>query len=82
MAGGALGVGEVPARRTEMSSSDGMATSTSHFIVNSSRAAGVIIARVSEAFIGPPPNTRVQRTRPSPSAPHSPLTRHPLGGKE
>jgi Carboxypeptidase regulatory-like domain len=26
------------------------------------------------------PNTRVQRTRSSPSAPHSPLTRHPLGG--
>lgn len=25
------------------------------------------------------PNTRVQRTRSSPSAPHSPLTRHPLG---
>jgi hypothetical protein len=28
----------------------------------------------------PLPNTRVQRTRSSPSAPHSPLTRHPLGG--
>jgi hypothetical protein len=27
------------------------------------------------------PNTRVQRTRSSPSAPHSPLTRYPLGGK-
>jgi hypothetical protein len=27
------------------------------------------------------PNTRVQRTRSSPSAPHSPLTRHPLGGE-
>ena len=27
----------------------------------------------------PAPNTRVQRTRSSPSAPHSPLTRHPLG---
>jgi hypothetical protein len=27
-----------------------------------------------------PPNTRVQRTRSSPSAPHSPLTRRPLGG--
>jgi hypothetical protein len=27
----------------------------------------------------PPPNTRVQRTRSSPSAPHSPLTRQPLG---
>jgi hypothetical protein len=26
------------------------------------------------------PNTRVQRTRSSPSAPHSPLTRCPLGG--
>ena len=26
-----------------------------------------------------PPNTRVQRTRSSPSAPHSPLTRCPLG---
>ena len=26
------------------------------------------------------PNTRVQRTRSSPSAPHSPLTRRPLGG--
>ena len=25
------------------------------------------------------PNMRVQRTRPSPSAPHSPLTRYPLG---
>ena len=25
------------------------------------------------------PNTRVQRTRSSPSAPHSPLTRCPLG---
>ena len=25
------------------------------------------------------PNTRVQRTRSSPSAPHSPLTRSPLG---
>jgi hypothetical protein len=25
------------------------------------------------------PNTRVQRTRSSPSAPHSPLTRRPLG---
>jgi hypothetical protein len=28
-----------------------------------------------------PPNTRVQRTRPSPSALRSPLTRHPLGGR-
>ena len=28
----------------------------------------------------PPPNMRVQRTRSSPSAPHSPLTRRPLGG--
>jgi hypothetical protein len=28
------------------------------------------------------PNTRVQRTRSSPSAPHSPLTRHPLGAPE
>jgi hypothetical protein len=28
---------------------------------------------------GVSPNTRVQRTRSSPSAPHSPLTRHPLG---
>jgi hypothetical protein len=27
------------------------------------------------------PNTRVQRTRSSPSAPRSPLTRHPLGGR-
>jgi len=27
-----------------------------------------------------PPNMRVQRTRSSPSAPHSPLTRWPLGG--
>ena len=27
-----------------------------------------------------PPNPRVQRTRSSPSARHSPLTRHPLGG--
>jgi hypothetical protein len=27
-----------------------------------------------------PPNTRVQRTRSSPSAPHSPVTRLPLGG--
>ncbi len=27
-----------------------------------------------------PPNTRVQRTRSSPSAPHSPLTRSSLGG--
>ena len=26
------------------------------------------------------PNTRVQRTRSSASPPHSPLTRHPLGG--
>jgi len=26
-----------------------------------------------------PPNMRVQRTRSSPSAPHSPLTRWPLG---
>jgi hypothetical protein len=26
------------------------------------------------------PNTRVQRTRSSPSALRSPLTRHPLGG--
>ena len=26
------------------------------------------------------PNMRVQRTRSSPSAPHSPLTRYPLGG--
>ena len=26
-----------------------------------------------------PPNTRVQRTRSSPSPPHSPLTRYPLG---
>jgi hypothetical protein len=29
-----------------------------------------------------PPNMRVQRTRSSPSAPHSPLTRHPLGRGE
>ena len=29
-----------------------------------------------------PPNTRVQRTRSSPSAPHSPLTRHPLGATD
>ena len=28
-----------------------------------------------------PPNTRVQRTRSSPSALRSPLTRHPLGGR-
>jgi hypothetical protein len=28
----------------------------------------------------PPPNMRVRRTHSSPSAPHSPLTRHPLGG--
>ena len=28
----------------------------------------------------PAPNTRVQRTRSSPSAPRSPLTRHPLDG--
>jgi len=28
-----------------------------------------------------PPNTRVQRTRSSPSAPHSPLTRCPLGSR-
>lgn len=28
---------------------------------------------------GPAPNTRVQRTRSSPSALHAPLTRHPLG---
>ena len=27
------------------------------------------------------PNTRVQRTRSSPSAPHSPLTRNPLGSR-
>jgi hypothetical protein len=27
------------------------------------------------------PNTRVQRTHSSPSAPRSPLTRHPLGGR-
>jgi len=27
----------------------------------------------------PPPNTRVQRTRSSPSALRSPLTRYPLG---
>ena len=27
-----------------------------------------------------PPNKRVQRTRSSASPPHSPLTRHPLGG--
>jgi len=32
---------------------------------------GAVVARV--------PNTRVQRTRSSPSAPRSPLTRHPLG---
>ena len=30
--------------------------------------------------VGRPPNTRVQRTRSSPSALRSPLTRHPLGG--
>ena len=30
--------------------------------------------------IARPPNPRVQRTRSSPSARHSPLTRHPLGG--
>ena len=29
--------------------------------------------------MSPRPNTRVQRTRSSPSAPHSPLTRYPLG---
>ncbi len=29
-----------------------------------------------------PPNTRVQRTRSSPSAPHSPLTRCPLGSRK
>jgi len=28
-----------------------------------------------------PPNRRVQRTRSSPSAPHSPPTRHPLDRK-
>src|SRR4051812_25720645 len=28
-----------------------------------------------------PPNPRVQRTRSSASPPHSPLTRHPLGGR-
>src|SRR5262245_22595923 len=28
-----------------------------------------------------PPNTRVQRTRSSPSAPTSPLTRYPLGAR-
>jgi [ribosomal protein S5]-alanine N-acetyltransferase len=32
-------------------------------------------------LIPPWPNTRVQRTRSSPSAPHSPLTRYPLGRK-
>jgi hypothetical protein len=31
------------------------------------------------AALAQPPNTRVQRTRSSPSAPHSPLTRNPLG---
>ena len=30
----------------------------------------------------PRPNMRVQRTRSSASPPHSPLTRHPLGGLE
>ena len=30
----------------------------------------------------PRPNTRVQRTRSSPSAPHSPLTRYPLGRRK
>ncbi len=32
-----------------------------------------------QPVIGPPPNTRVQRTRSSPSALRSPLTRRPLG---
>ena len=36
---------------------------------------------LSHAPVGTrPPNTRVQRTRSSPSAPRSPLTRRPLGG--
>ncbi len=34
---------------------------------------------VGRIGVGRRPNTRVQRTRSSPSAPHSPLTRHPLG---
>src|SRR5215831_2113655 len=32
-------------------------------------------------MISRPPNTRVQRTRSSPSALRSPLTRHPLGAR-
>ena len=37
-------------------------------------------SRTGRAIMGGvPPNTRVQRTRSSPLAPHSPLTRHPLG---
>ena len=32
--------------------------------------------------VASPPNPRVQRTRSSPSARHSPLTRHPVGGLE
>jgi hypothetical protein len=30
----------------------------------------------------PAPNTRTQRIRSSPSAPRSPLTRNPLGGRD
>jgi len=41
---------------------------------------GVLVWRDSLVNVqGPSPNTRVQRTRSSPSALRSPLTRHPLG---
>ena len=41
------------------------------------RTWGVLVRRSSSV----PPNMRVQRTRSSPSALRSPLTRHPLGGR-
>jgi hypothetical protein len=43
---------------------------------------GVVTSRRSSASSGWLPNTRVQRTRSSPSALRSPLTRKSLGGEK
>ncbi len=37
---------------------------------------------IAKKCIDKPPNPRVQRTRSSRSAPHEPLTRHPLGDEK
>ena len=62
-----------------MSRSEGTATSTALFIENPSRALDVILSHGAGTIAEPPPNTRMQRTRSSPSALRSPLMRWPLG---